>query len=92
MHVNKEELIDALKDSNGFSKHEAQKVVEVFFDSMANTLARGDRVEIRSLCSFYVKNYEGYTGRNPKTSAPETIKFKRLPFFKPGTDLKNRVD
>ncbi len=48
---------------------------------MADVLARGDRVEIRGLCSFYVKKYKDYVGRNPKTGEKVPIKPKKLPFF-----------
>ena len=53
---------------------------------------RGERVEIRGLCSFYVKNYKSYTGRNPKTGDKVVISPKKLPFFKCGKELKERVD
>ena len=59
---------------------------------MSEALAKGDRVEIRGLCSFYVKQYKAYTGRNPKTGVPVRIKSKKLPFFKYGKELKERVD
>ncbi|MBL7181303.1 MAG: integration host factor subunit beta, partial [Desulfobacterales bacterium] len=63
-----------------------------FFDEMSNALASGDRVEIRGLCSFYVKKYKAYTGRNPKTGEKVKIKPKNLPFFKCGKELKERVN
>jgi integration host factor subunit beta len=59
---------------------------------MADAMARGKRVEIRGLCSFFVKEYKRYTGRNPKTGEKVTIKPKKLPFFKSGKELKDRVD
>jgi integration host factor subunit beta len=90
--MNKFELIESLKDTNSLSRAQAQKIVELVFSSMADTLAKGGRVEIRGLCSFFVKDYKGYTGRNPKTGDLVTVQSKRLPFFKPGKDLKNRVD
>jgi integration host factor subunit beta len=65
--MNKIDLTQALKDSNHLTKSEAEKIVALFFDQMANSLAQGDRVEIRGLCSFFVKKCGGYTGRNPKT-------------------------
>jgi integration host factor subunit beta len=55
-------------------------------------LANGDRAEIRGLCSFYVKKYKSYTGRNPKTGKQIKIKPKKLPFFKYGKELKEKVD
>ena len=64
--MNKLELISALKNKSDISKSEAAKVVEIFFDNMSKSLANEDRVEIRGLCSFYVKEYKSYTGRNPK--------------------------
>ncbi len=90
--MNKLELISALKTRTDISKLEAATVVEVFFDNMADTLAGGDRVEIRGLCSFYVKEYKSYTGRNPKTGEKVVIKPKKLPFFKSGKELKERVN
>lgn len=90
--MNKNGLVQALKDAGGLSKPEAEKVVSLFFNQMANALARGERVEIRGLCTFFVKKYQSYVGRNPKTGQRVKIKTKKLPFFKPGKELKIRVD
>ena len=90
--MNKLDLIQALKDSNHLSKSEAETVINLFFNKMADALASGERVEIRGLCSFFVKEYSGYTGRNPKTGERVKIKPKKLPFFKVGKELKDRVD
>ena len=90
--MNKLELISALKAEADISKAEAAKVVQIFFDNMADAMARGERVEIRGLCNFFVKEYKSYTGRNPKTGDKVTIKPKKLPFFKSGKELKDRVD
>ena len=90
--MNKLELIQALKDATDLSKYEDAAVVDIFFNEMADTLTKGDRVEIRGLCSFFVKEYGSYTGRNPKTGERVKIKPKKLPFFKVGKELKERVD
>lgn len=90
--MNKWDLIKILKDENGLTTKEANAVVDIFFNEMANSLANGDRVEIRGLCSFYVKKYKGYTGRNPKTGEMRKIRSKKLPFFKCGKELKQRVN
>ena len=90
--MNKLELVEALKEETGITKNEASAVVNLFFDEMSNALANGERVEIRGLCSFYVKNYKAYTGRNPKTGEQVNIKPKKLPFCKCGKELKDRVD
>jgi integration host factor subunit beta len=89
--MNKVDLIQALKDTNNLTKTEAEKIVTLFFDNMSEALAQGDRVEIRGLCSFFVKKYDGYTGRNPKTGEKVKIASKKLPFFKAGKELKDRV-
>lgn len=78
--MNKLELIAALKNEANISKAEASKVVQIFFDDMAEAMAKGDRVEIRGLCSFYVKEYKSYTGRNPKTGEKVAIRPKNYHF------------
>jgi integration host factor subunit beta len=90
--MNKLDLIAALKYEAELTKSEAAEVVDLFFNEMANALAEDDRVEIRGLCSFYVKKYKAYAGRNPKTGGKVKIKSKKLPFFKCGKELKERVD
>ena len=90
--MNKLELIDALKKECKISKKDAAAIVELFFEKMSEALAKGDRVEIRGLCSFYVKEYKSYQGRNPKTGESVHIAPKKLPFFKCGKELKERVD
>ncbi|MEJ2039246.1 MAG: integration host factor subunit beta [Desulfosarcinaceae bacterium] len=90
--MNKLELISALKNDAGISKSEAAQVVQILFDTMAEAMSKGERVEIRGLCSFYVKEYKSYVGRNPKTGEKVAIGPKRLPFFKSGKELKERVD
>jgi integration host factor subunit beta len=90
--MNKQELIITLRDEAGLTKIEAKKIVDSFFDEMSNALAAGDRVEIRGLFSFYVKQYKAYAGRNPRSGEPTQVKLKKLPFFKCGKKLKDRVD
>ena len=90
--MNKLELISVLKAEANISKLEAARVVQIFFDSMAAAMSKGERVEIRGLCSFFVKEYKSYTGRNPKSGEKVIIKPKKLPFFKAGKELKERVD
>ena len=90
--MNKFGLIQALKDATDLNKPQADSVVNLFFDEMTNAPARGDRIEIRGLCSFFVKEYRSYIGRNPKTGEQVKIKPKKLPFFKVGKELKERVD
>ncbi|MFP3998297.1 MAG: HU family DNA-binding protein [Desulfobacterales bacterium] len=90
--MNKLEMISALKKESNISKSDAAKVVQIFFDSMADALVKDERIEIRGLCSFFVKNYKSYTGRNPKTGEKVRIQPKKLPFFKCGKELRERVN
>jgi integration host factor subunit beta len=90
--MNKLEPINELKDQCQISKKEAATIIDLFFGKISETLAEGDRVEIRGLCSFYVKDYPGYNGRNPKTGETVTVAPKKLPFFKCGKGLREQVD
>jgi integration host factor subunit beta len=90
--MNKLELINTLKNEGQISKKEAATIVDLFFSKISTSLAKGDRVEIRGLCSFFVKKYKAYAGRNPKTGQPTRVKPKKLPFFKCAKELKERVD
>jgi integration host factor subunit beta len=90
--MNKLDLIKRVMDECRLSSNEAATAVDLFFESMSKALAKGERVEIRGLCSFYVKEYKPYQGRNPKTGESVLVTPKRLPFFKCGKELKDRVD
>ena len=90
--MNKLDLIKSVREECRLSRNEAAAVVDQFFGSMSEALASGDRVEIRGLCSFYVKEHQSYKGRNPKTGESVQVNSKRLPFFKCGKELKERID
>jgi integration host factor subunit beta len=70
----------------------AEEVVNTVFGGMEDALVKGDRVEIRGFGSFKIKRYKGYQGRNPKTGEVIHVSDKKLPFFKVGKELKERVD
>ncbi len=90
--MTKSDLISALREECYITRPEATFIVNLFFNEMSNALANGERVEIRGLCSIYVKKYKGYTGLNPKTGERLKVNPKKLPFFKCGKELKERVD
>jgi integration host factor subunit beta len=90
--MNRSDLINVLKDKVALSRKDAGNVVDRFFDALKQTLADGDRIEIRGFGSFSVKHYKPYTGRNPKTGAQIHVTSKKLPFFKVGKELKDGVD
>ena len=88
----KSDLIEKLKDRTELSRSQAEKVVDIFFDAVADAMSQGDRAEIRGFGSFSVNSYESYTGRNPKTGARIEVPSKKLPFFRVGKELKENVD
>ena len=90
--MNKRDLIIKFADKKGLTYADSKAVVDLFFDDMERSLIKGERVEIRGFGSFKVKEYPGYLGRNPKTGENVTIKSKKLPVFKVGKELKERVD
>ena len=89
--MNKSELVEALSVTRGISFKKAEDIVNAIFDSMTPALMEGDRIEIRGFGSFVVRDYKSYTGRNPKTGELIEVKPKKLPFFKVGKELKERV-
>ncbi|MBW2598817.1 MAG: integration host factor subunit beta [Deltaproteobacteria bacterium] len=90
--MNKSELIDALGKKEGLTERQAADVVNLIFKGFGNQLKSGGRIEIRGFGSFVVRNYDSYTGRNPKTGETIHVAPKKLPFFKVGKELKERVD
>jgi integration host factor subunit beta len=90
--MNKSQLIEALAKQENLPLKKAEEVVNTVFGDMEKALVHGERVEIRGLGSFKVKEYEGYKGRNPKTGEVIDVAPKRLPFFKVGKELKEKVD
>jgi len=92
MPVTKSDLIEQLSEQLKLPKGKAEFVVNTIFDSMEAALDRGDRIEIRGFGSFEVREYKAYEGRNPRTGEPVHVRPKRLPFFKVGKELKERVN
>jgi len=90
--MNKSDLVQALCKENVMTKKEAESVVNICFNEMSAALTRDDRVEIRGLGAFRVKKYKAYNGRNPKTGEVIKVNPKKLPFFKYGKELRERVD
>jgi integration host factor subunit beta len=90
--MNKSELVEALANSKSLTFKKSEEIVNLIFDSMADTLSSGGRIEIRGFGSFVVKDYKAYTGRNPKTGEVIEVKPKKLPFFKVGKELREKVN
>lgn len=86
-------LIQKLMErSNTLAQQDAKTIVGTIFSSMANALAKGERIEIRGFGNFTVRTYQSYKGRNPRTGTKVDVLPKKLPFFKVGKELKERVD
>lgn len=91
--MTKSELVEKIMESNGFlNRKESETVVNIIFDSMANALKEGDKVEIRGFGSFTVREREAREARNPKNGEVVTIPAKKTPFFKTGKELRERVN
>ena len=90
--VNKSELIERLAQRSGLNIVVAEEVVNLIFKKMKETMVSGGRIEIRGFGSFVVKEYQSYQGRNPKTGERISVPPKKLPFFKVGKELKERID
>ena len=90
--MNKSELIERLAERTELNVMQAEEVVNLIFRKMRDTMVNGGRIEIRGFGSFVVKEYKSYQGRNPKTGEKIEVPPKKLPFFKPGKELKERVD
>jgi integration host factor subunit beta len=89
--MNKSELIETLAVKKGLTYKKAEEIINTIFEAMTNALLTGNRIEIRGFGSFVVKEYQPYTGRNPKTGESISVKSKKLPFFKVGKELKEKV-
>lgn len=91
--MTKSEFIAELANSVEFlSYKDAATIVNTFFGSITEALVAGDKVELRGFGSFKVKERKARMGRNPKTGEPVKVNSKKVPFFKPGKELKSLVD
>jgi integration host factor subunit beta len=90
--MNKAELTLHLAEKTNLTQKVAKVIVDTIFDGMRDSLARGERIEIRGFGSFVIRDYGGYKGRNPKTGDIVEVPPKKLPFFKVGKELKERVN
>ena len=90
--MNRSELIERVAEKLRVSRNKTESVVDLMFDAMVAALKTGERIELRGLGTFEVRDYGSYTGRNPKTGESISVKPKKLPFFKAGKELKERVN
>ena len=91
--MTKSELIEILaQKQTQLAYKDVELAVKNMLEHMATTLANGERIEIRGFGSFVVKDYQAYMGRNPKTGEVIQVKPKKLPFFKVGKELRDKVN
>ena len=90
--MTKSELIELISNRIKLPKGKAEQIVNCIFDSMVDALKKGEGIEIRGFGSFTVREYKSYEGRNPRTGTPVHVAPKRLPFFKVGKELRERVN
>lgn len=90
--MNKSELIEALAQETSLPLREADSITNTVLETMTETLVANNGIEIRGFGSFVIKQYESYQGRNPKTGQKIDVPPKKLPFFKVGKELREKVD
>ncbi len=90
--MNKYELSCKLAEAQDISVEESTLVVDAFFKSITDAMLRGDRVELRGFCSWQMRDYKGYVGRNPLTGEHFAVSPKRKPFFKAGKSLLEYIN
>ncbi|MDD2942624.1 MAG: integration host factor subunit beta [bacterium] len=90
--MNKSDLIEKLAEKSKLSTIQAEEIVNMVFGGMEDALKTGGRIEIRGFGSFSVKDYKSYWGRNPKSGEKIWVNAKRLPAFKLGKDLRERLN
>ncbi len=90
--MTKAELVEDVARAAELTKKDAERLVEIVFESIIETLNHGEKIELRGFGSFRVRERGARRGRNPKTGAPVDIPAKRVPYFKPGKELKELIN
>jgi DNA-binding protein HU-beta len=90
--MKKADLVDAISGKSGAPKAQVQQLVEDVFELMSDALSRGEKIDLRGFGTFSVRESAARTGRNPQTGEPIQIAARKNPAFKPGKELKDRVN
>ncbi|MCW5961450.1 MAG: integration host factor subunit beta [Pyrinomonadaceae bacterium] len=90
--MTKADLVEKVAKEADMTKKDAEKLVEIIFDSIISTLNEGEKIELRGFGSFRVRERNARKGRNPKTGEAVKIPAKRVAYFKPGKDLKDLIN
>ncbi|MBA2919641.1 integration host factor subunit beta [Sphingomonas sp. MAH-20] len=87
------ELVQMLAEENpGLAVKEIDRIVSIFFDEISQRLAEGGRVELRGFGAFSTRARDARTGRNPRTGETVAVDAKRVPYFKPGKEMRQRLN
>ncbi len=90
--MTKAELVEDVARAAELTKKDAERLVEIVFESIIETLNHGEKIELRGFGSFRVRERGARRGRNPKTGDPVDIPAKRVPYFKPGKEMKELIN
>src|SRR6266853_96765 len=90
--MTKAELVEDVARAAELTKKDAERLVEIVFESIIESLNHGEKIELRGFGSFRVRERGARRGRNPKTGDPVSIPAKRVPYFKPGKELKELIN
>ncbi len=90
--MTKAELVDEVSKNSDLNKKDAEVIVQTVLDSIVDSLKAGEKVELRGFGSFRLRNRASRQGRNPKTGEKVFVPAKRVPYFKPGTELKALIN
>lgn len=89
----KSELVDQIAEKNPHLYHrDVERIVNAVLDEIVRAMGEGDRVELRGFGAFSVKSRQARTGRNPRTGSAVDVSAKRVPFFKTGKELRERLN
>lgn len=90
--MTKAELVDEVANIVQLTKKQAETIVNIVFDSIVESLRAGEKIELRGFGSFRLRNRKSRTGRNPKTGEKVDVPSKKIPYFKPGKELKELIN
>src|SRR5512138_3949283 len=90
--MTKAELVDEVARVVQLTKKQAETIVNIVFDSIVDSLRAGQKIELRGFGSFRLRNRKSRTGRNPKTGEKVEVPSKKIPYFKPGKELKELIN
>lgn len=90
--MTKAELVDEVARTVQLTKKQAETIVNVVFDSIVDSLRAGEKIELRGFGSFRLRSRKSRTGRNPKTGERVEVPSKKIPYFKPGKELKELIN